>query len=122
MVDCGPPWVGLFMATTLLVLPLGVPLLAAAAVAWRKAVPWAVRGAFGIALVGAVAWTVAVLDHPADPRWIPLLFAPALVASGVALARPSRGARLALLVAAIVPVVGGLAFGIVLRLAWRPCF
>ena len=109
------------MALALLVLPLGVPLLAAAAASWWKGARWAAWAASGIALVGLVAWTLAVLDHPADPVWLPLVFAPALVAGGVVLARPTRGARVALLVAAAVPAVGGLAYGVALRLAWRPC-
>lgn len=121
MTSCDAPITGFVMVSALLVLPFGVPLVVLGWIAWRRSARWPLVASAVVALAGLVIWWWSRREHPGDPRWLPLLFAPPLAASLAGAAAPTRVLRGAALACALAMALGGLAFGAWLWANAGPC-
>src|SRR5688572_52212 len=85
-------------------LPVGVPLVGFAWLAWRHDRRWASLAVAALAAAG-LGFTAAFARRMPGAEWVPVAFAAPLVAAGIAWWRPSRATRAATLLAAPLPAL-----------------
>ena len=120
MSSIDPPYVPFIMVSLIYVLPIGIPL---AVLSWwhaRRAQAWSALAAAGVSVGAAVVFGVYLLQKfPADRNLdlaLGLAPLPAALAAVWALKRPSSSAQRALRLAGLLPLVVGLAAGLLIWL------